>query len=181
MLTARATDVPVLTRTRDDNTTAFEALYRTHAKRLYSLAYRFVGNTADAEELLQEIFLQAHRRLDSFRHEAALSTWLHRLAVNRCLDHVRSRSARQSALTEPLSEESSTPLRARVSTDPLTRLELERAIASLPDGYRAVFILHDVEGYEHREVAELLGIAVGTSKSQVHKARLRLRTLLRRT
>lgn len=92
-----------------------------------------------------------------------------------------SRSARQSALTEPLSEESSTPLRARVSTDPLTRLELERAIASLPDGYRAVFILHDVEGYEHREVAELLGIAVGTSKSQVHKARLRLHTLLRRT
>lgn len=89
MLTARATDVPVLTRTRDDNTTAFEALYRTHAKRLYSLAYRFVGNPADAEELLQEIFLQAHRRLDSFRHEAALSTWLHRLAVNRCLDHVR--------------------------------------------------------------------------------------------
>ena len=157
----------------------FEAFYRTHAKRIYSLAYRFTGNAADAEELLQEIFLQAHRKLDSFRQEAALSTWLHRLAVNRCLDHLRSRAVRQNARTESLSDEAWPQPRARASS-PITRLDLERAIAQLPDGCRAAFVLHDVEGYEHREIAALLGVAAGTSKSQVHRARLRLRALLRR-
>ena len=156
----------------------FEALYRTHAKRIYSLAYRFTGNAADAEELLQDVFLHAHCKLDSFRREAALSTWLHRLAVNRCLDHLRSRAARQDARTGSLADEERPQPRA---SSPITRLDLERAIAQLPDGYRAAFVLHDVEGYEHREVAALLGIAVGTSKSQVHKARLRLRAILRRT
>jgi len=159
---------------------AFEALYRTHARRIYSLAYRFTGNAADAEELLQDIFLQAYRRLDSFRQEAALSTWLHRLAVNRCLDHLRSRAARQDARTGSLADEARPQPRARTSS-PITRLDLERAIAQLPDGCRTAFVLHDVEGYEHQEIAALLGIAAGTSKSQVHKARLRLRALLRRT
>ena len=180
MIDVQAAEAPVLSGSNDDGAT-FETLYRTHAKRIYSLAYRFVGNATDAEELLQEIFLQVHRRLGSFRHEAALSTWLHRLAVNRCLDHVRSRGARQAALTATLADDTPTPARARVSTDPIARLDLQRAIARLPRGCRAVFLLHDVEGYEHREVADLLGIAVGTSKSQLHKARLRLRSLLGRT
>ena len=158
----------------------FEAFYRTHAKRIYSLAYRFTGNAADAEELLQDIFLQAYRKLDSFRQEAALSTWLHRIAVNRCLDHLRSRAARQDARTGSLADEAWPQPRARASS-PITRLDLERAIAQLPDGCRAAFVLHDVEGYEHREIAALLGVAAGTSKSQVHRARLRLRALLRRT
>lgn len=158
----------------------FETLYRTHAKRIYSLAYRFTGNAADAEELLQDIFLQAYRKLDSFRQEAALSTWLHRLAVNRCLDRLRSRAARQDARTGSLADEGRPQPRARACS-PITRLDLERAIAQLPDGCRAAFVLHDVEGYEHQEIAALLGIAAGTSKSQVHKARLRLRALLRRT
>ncbi len=158
----------------------FEMLYRTHARRIYSLAYRFTGNAADAEELLQDIFLQAYRKLDSFRREAALSTWLHRLTVNRCLDHLRSRAVRQDARTGSLADEARPQPRARASS-PITRLDLERAIAQLPDGCRAAFVLHDVEGYEHREIAALLGIADGTSKSQVHKARLRLRALLRRT
>ena len=161
-----------------DDRTTFESLYRTHAKRIYSLAYRFSGNAADAEELLQDIFLLAYRKLDSFRHEAALSTWLHRLAVNRCLDHVRSRAARQAAATEPLNPDAPPP--ARDDSRPITHLDLERAIAQLPDGCRLAFVLHDVEGYDHREVAERLDIATGTSKSQVHKARLRLRRLLRR-
>jgi RNA polymerase sigma-70 factor (ECF subfamily) len=180
MIDVGTVDARLLTGT-EDRAKTLEVLYRTQARRIYNLAYRFVGNPADAEELLQEIFLQAHRRLDDFRQEAALSTWLHRLAVNRCLDHLRSRAARQTALTAPLNDEAPSPLQTRVSTDPITRLDLEQAIASLPDGYRTVFILHDVEGYQHREIAELLGIAVGTSKSQVHKARLKLRTLLRRT
>ena len=163
----------------DAEETAFESLYRTHAKRIYSLAYRFAGNAADAEELLQDIFLQAYRKRGSFRGEAALSTWLYRLAVNRCLDHLRSRTTRQEAMTGSLASETPVPTRTSAA-GPIARLDLERAIAQLPDGYRAAFVLHDVEGYEHREVAALLGIAVGTSKSQVHKARLRLRAILRR-
>ena len=176
MIETRAVEGPAPAKTSDESTT-FESLYRTHAKRIYSLAYRFAGNAAEAEELLQDIFLQAHRKLSGFRHEAALSTWLHRLAVNRCLDHVRSRAARQGALTEPLIEDTTSPTGA--AAGPITRIDLERAIAQLPVGCRMAFILHDVEGYEHREIAERLGIAVGTSKSQVHKARLRLRGILR--
>ena len=175
MIETRAVEGLVPVETSDDGTT-FESLYRTHAKRIYSLAYRFAGNAAEAEELLQDIFLLAYRKLGSFRHEAALSTWLHRLAVNRCLDHVRSRAARQDAATEPLSAEAAAP----AESGPITHLDIERAIAQLPDGCRMAFVLHDVEGYGHREVAERLGIATGTSKSQVHKARLRLRRLLRR-
>ncbi len=176
MIETRAVEGPVPVEASDDRTT-FESLYRTHAKRIYSLAYRFAGNAAEAEELLQDIFLLAYRKLASFRGEAALSTWLHRLAVNRCLDHVRSRAARQDAVTEPLNAAAPPARRASV---PITHLDLERAIARLPDRCRMAFVLHDVEGYEHREVAERLGIATGTSKSQVHKARLRLRRLLRR-
>ena len=105
MIAARAADAPVLTTVDDVDTTALEELYRTHARRIYSLAYRFVGNAADAEELLQDIFLHAHRRLASFKQRSALSTWLHRLAVNRGLDYVRSRAAqaRDSPLGRALS------------------------------------------------------------------------------
>jgi RNA polymerase sigma-70 factor (ECF subfamily) len=177
MIETRAVEGLVPVEATDEGAT-LESLYRTHAKRIYSLAYRFAGNAADAEELLQDIFLLAYRKLDSFRHEAALSTWLHRLAVNRCLDHVRSRAARQDAATEPLNAEA--PPTARADAGPITHIDLQRAIAQLPDGCRMAFVLHDIEGYGHREVAERLGIATGTSKSQVHKARLRLRRLLRR-
>ena len=177
MIETRAVAGPVPVEASDDRTT-FESLYRTQAKRIYSLAYRFAGNAAEAEELLQDIFLLAYRKLDSFRGEAALATWLHRLAVNRCLDHVRSRAARQAAATEALNAEGPP---VREGSGPITHIDLERAIAQLPDGCRMAFVLHDVEGYEHREVAARLGIATGTSKSQVHKARLRLRRILRRT
>ena len=172
MIETRAVEGPMPVEASDDGA-AFESLYR-----IYSLAYRFTGNAAEAEELLQDVFLLAYRKLGSFRREAALSTWLHRLAVNRCLDHVRGRAARQDAATEPLRAEAPPP--ARAGSGPTTHLELERAIAQLPAGCRMAFVLHDVEGYEHREVAERLGIAIGTSKSQVHKARLRLRRQLRR-
>ena len=177
MAETQVVEMPAPAAARDDES-AFEALYRTHAKRIYSRAYRFAGNAAEAEDLLQEVFLQAYRTRRGFRGEAALGTWLHRLAVNRCLDHVRSRAARQDAVTAPLNAEPQP--RARAASDPITHLDLERAIAQLPDGCRMAFVLHDIEGYEHREVAERLGIAAGTSKSQVHKARLRLRRLLRR-
>lgn len=159
---------------------AFEELYKAHAARLYSLACRMVGNQSDAEDLLQEIFLAAHRKLESFRGESALGTWLYRLAANQCLDFLRSRAARSSQLTDALDDERAIPETAGrgLAERTVTKMDLERALAQLPDGCRAAFVLHDVEGLEHREVAEALGIAEGTSKSQVHKARLRLRALL---
>ena len=139
-----------------------------------------VGNPADAEDLLQEIFLSAHRKLDSFRGESALGTWLYRLATNLCLDHLRSRAARTSQLTDALDDEPglADASSRRLAERALSRMDLERALAQLPEGCRAAFVLHDVEGLEHREVAEALGIAEGTSKSQVHKARLRLRSVV---
>ena len=136
-----------------------------------------LGNPADAEDLLQEIFLSAHRKLDGFRGESALGTWLYRLATNQCLDYLRSRAARTNQLTDALDDEPGLYEAGSrgLAEQTVTKMDLERALAQLPEGCRAAFVLHDVEGLEHREVAEVLGIAEGTSKSQVHKARLRLR------
>lgn len=178
----RAAELALVERCRSGDLGAFEELYRTHAGRLFSLAVRMLGNTADAEDLLQEIFLAAHRKLGSFRGESALGTWLYRLATNQILDYVRSRAARASQLTDGLDDASvlADALGHRIGDRAIARVDLERALAQLPEGCRAAFVLHDVEGLEHSEVGEILGIAEGTSKSQVHKARLRLRSLLRR-
>lgn len=161
--------------------TAFEELYRQHATRLYNVAYRMVGNPSDAEDLLQEIFLLAYRKLGSFRGESTLATWLHRLAMNACLDHLRSRAAKTAGATFSLEGD---PGGGR-TLDPAApiemtaaRIDLERAIGALPAGYRAAFVLHDVEGFAHHEIAQILGIAEGTSKSQVYYARLNLRKIL---
>jgi RNA polymerase sigma-70 factor, ECF subfamily len=178
----RAEEMALVQRCRKGDLGAFEELYRLHAGRLYSVACRMVGNPSDAEDLLQEIFLAAHRKLDSFRGESALGTWLYRLATNLCLDHLRSKATRTSHLTGALDDEPGlADAGSRMLADrAVTRMDLERALAQLPDGCRAAFVLHDIEGLEHREVGEALGIAEGTSKSQVHKARLRLRVLLGR-
>jgi RNA polymerase sigma-70 factor (ECF subfamily) len=169
-------------RCRRGELAAFEELYRAHAGKLFSVACRMLGNPTDAEDLLQEIFLSAHRKLDGFRGDSALGTWLYRLATNHCLDYLRSRAARTSQLTDTLDDEPSlyeAGNRTRgLAEQTVTKMDLERAMARLPEGCRAAFVLHDVEGLEHREVGEVLGIAEGTSKSQVHKARLRLRALL---
>jgi RNA polymerase sigma-70 factor (ECF subfamily) len=139
-----------------------------------------LGNAADAEDLLQEIFLSAHRKLESFRGDAALGTWLYRLATNQILDYVRSRAGRASQLTDGLDDASLLADAGghRLADRAIGRIDLERALGELPEGCRAAFVLHDVEGLEHKEIAQVLGIAEGTSKSQVHKARLRLRNLL---
>jgi RNA polymerase sigma-70 factor (ECF subfamily) len=177
---ARAEDMALVERCRRGDLAAFEELNRAQAGKLFSEACRLLGNAADAEDLLQEIFLSAHRKLEGFRGESALGTWLYRLATNHCLDHLRSRAARMNQVTDALDDE---PSMANVGSRGLaeqtvTKMDLERALARLPEGCRAAFVLHDVEGLEHREVAEALGIAEGTSKSQVHKARHRLRALL---
>lgn len=180
---ARAEEMALVERCRRGDLGAFEELYRAHAGKLFSVACRMLGNPTDAEDLLQEIFLSAHRKLDSFRGESALGTWLYRLATNQCLDYLRSRAARTNQVTEGFDDEPGRyePGTRGLAEQAVTKMDLERALAQLPEGCRAAFVLHDVQGLEHREVAEALGIAEGTSKSQVHKARLRLRTLLTRT
>jgi RNA polymerase sigma-70 factor (ECF subfamily) len=176
----RQDELALVERCRQGDLTAFEELYKAHSGRLYSVAFRMVGNAADAEDLLQEIFLSAHRKLESFRGESALGTWLYRLAVNLVLDYLRSRTGRAIHLTDSLDDEPmlSDAGSRRLAERTVTKMDLERALAQLPEGCRMAFVLHDVEGLEHREVAEAMGIAEGTSKSQVHKARLRLRALL---
>ena len=179
--TSKETELDLVERCRRGELGAFETLYRQHSGRLFSLAVRMLGNPADAEDLLQEIVLTAHRKLESFRGDSALGTWLYRLAMNQILDHVRSRAARTGQMTDGLDDATllADASGHRLADRAITRLDLERALAELPEGCRAAFVLHDVEGLEHREVSEVLGIAEGTSKSQVHKARLRLRGLLR--
>jgi len=180
-VTSHAADVRLAARCRSGDLTAFEELYRVHSTRLYAVAYRMLGHAEDAEDMLQEIFLLAFRKLASFKGDASLGTWLYRLGVNACLDRLRSKARRNDQQTEWLDDELP-PARATTEAggSVLHRLDLERALRELPAGCRAAFLLHDVEGFEHREIASMLGIAEGTSKSQVHKARMRLRGLLGR-
>ncbi|HEV2388826.1 MAG TPA: sigma-70 family RNA polymerase sigma factor [Candidatus Acidoferrales bacterium] len=165
---------------------AFEHLYRLHGRRVYSLCLRMVSNAAEAEDLAQEAFLQLFRKIQTFRGESAFSTWLHRLTVNVVLMRLRRKNVVEASLDElaEQDEESGGPPREIGTPDlkltgSVDRVNLERAVAHLPHGYRTVFLLHDVEGYEHNEIAEMMGCSIGNSKSQLHKARTRLRELLR--
>jgi len=159
---------------------AFEKIYRRYHHRVYSLCLRMNRNMAQAEDLTQEVFIQVFRKIHTFRGDSSFNTWLHRLTVNQVLMHFRKPVVR----AEQTTEDDSFPVRvARGTEDPnkmglIDRISLDEAIAQLPPGYRAVFILHDVVGYEHEQISRMLGFAVGTSKSQLHKARIRLRSLL---
>jgi RNA polymerase sigma-70 factor (ECF subfamily) len=163
-----------------EDMSGFEDLYRKHYRRVYSICLRMTGNVAEAEDLTQEVFIQLHRKLGSFRGEAAFTTWLHRLTVNQVLMHFRKRSVKSELTTDDGEmPDSIDPDTINPEAMPIVdRIGLETAIAQLPPGYRTVFVLHDIEGYEHEEVAKLLGCSAGTSKSQLHKARLKLRRLL---
>jgi len=173
-------DLVLAERCRAHEPGAFEEVYRLHAPRLFGLACRMVGRT-EAEDLLQEIFLTAHRKLGSYKGDAALGTWLFRLGTNLCLDHLRSRQSKFAHLTDALDDEPVSMGGAGSVLASVDRMDLERALSTLPAGCRSVFVLHDVEGLEHKEIGTLMGISDGTSKSQLHKARLRLRAQLART
>jgi RNA polymerase sigma-70 factor, ECF subfamily len=170
---------------QEGNAEAFERIYQLHSRRVYSLCLRMMGNTAEAEDLAQEAFLQLFRKIHTFRGESAFSTWLHRLTVNVVLMRLRRKTAVEASLeqmTEP-DEETGGPPREIGAEDlglagSVDRVNLERAVAQLPPGYKQVFALHDIQGYEHNEIAELMGCSIGNSKSQLHKARTRLRELL---
>lgn len=154
---------------------AFERLYREHVGRVYALCLRLSAEPARAEELTQDTFVRAWQKLSTFRGDAALSTWLHRIAVNVTLQSRRSRDRRNARIVED------GDLHDRVGRDGTREtIDLERAIRSLPSGARSVFILHDIEGYGHGEIAEMTGVAVGTSKAQLHRARRLLREALER-
>ncbi|MDX6484409.1 MAG: polymerase sigma-70 factor, subfamily, partial [Gaiellaceae bacterium] len=160
---------------------AFEELYSRHSRRVYSLCLRMTANTAEAEDLAQEVFIQLYRKAGSFRGESAFTTWLHRLTVNQVLMHFRKSKTRkdQAPLADVPQAALGTSVQHGGPVQMIERVALDLAIAQLPPGYRAVFLLHDAMGYEHEEIARLLGCAVGTSKSQLHKARMKLRRIIR--
>jgi len=167
---------------------AFERIYRLHSRRVYALCLRMVGNTAEAEDLTQDAFLQLFRKIGTFRGESAFSTWLHRLAVNVVLMKLRKKTLAATSLEESTDpeDESNGPRREigapdLLLTGSIDRVHLERAIEQLPPGYRQVFVLHDIQGFEHNEIAGLMECSIGNSKSQLHKARMRLRELLQET
>jgi RNA polymerase sigma-70 factor (ECF subfamily) len=178
-VTVKTADADLVERCRAGDVDAFAILYREQSPRIFALARRMGGSAEEAEDLLQEIFLQAYRKLDSFKGDASVGTWLYRLALNHCLDFVRGRRAKMDKVTDTLDSDAAAEPLARRDT-PIARLDLERAIARLPEGCRDAFVLHDVEGFDHKEVGRLLGIAEGTSKSQVFKARMKLRAMLGR-
>jgi RNA polymerase sigma-70 factor, ECF subfamily len=163
---------------------AFEALFHKYKRRVYYLCLRMIGNTAEAEELTQEAFLQLFRKIHSFRSESAFSTWLHRLSVNIVLMRLRKKTPKEIPFeTADENENAERPPREFGARDlvlagSVDRICIKLAVAKLPKGYRQVFVLHDVLGCEHNEIAEILGYSIGNSKSQLHKARMRLRKLL---
>jgi len=165
---------------------AFQALYDKHKRRVYSLCLRMTANTAEAEDLTQEAFLQLYRKIATFRGESAFSTWLHRLSVNVVLMHLRKKNLPVVSLEETTQAgEEDTPKKDFGAEDlalagSIDRLQLQKAVDDLPPGYRTIFVLHDVEGYEHNEIASIVGCSIGNSKSQLHKARMKLRDLLKK-
>jgi RNA polymerase sigma-70 factor (ECF subfamily) len=179
-----ASETQLVARAQHGDEAAFAGLFEMHKRRVYSLCLRMTGNTAEAEDLTQEAFLQLFRKISTFRGESAFSTWLHRLAVNVVLMHLRKKGLQQVPLDEVGPSQDEPVKRDYGDNDrrlmgSIDRIGLSRAIAQLPPGYRTVFVLHDVEGYEHNEIAEIMNCSVGNSKSQLHKARMKLRDWLR--
>jgi RNA polymerase sigma-70 factor, ECF subfamily len=166
---------------------AFEIIYQQYSGRVYALCLRMLRDPTDAEDLVQEVFIQLFRKIHTFRGESAFSTWLHRLTANLVLMHLRKKKPVSTALDEITGsdDEDDRPRNEIGAPDPrlsglIDRVNLQSAIDQLPDGYREIFILYDVQGYEHSEIAKILGRSIGNSKSQLHKARQRLRRLLQR-
>ena len=179
------TEAEAIRRAQAGDAPAFEHLYQLHGRRVYALCLRMVSNPADAEDLMQEAFLQLFRKIATFRGESAFSTWLHRMTVNVVLMRLRKKSLPTDSLEETLDPDADNSGHKRDVGAPdvrlsgaVDRVNLNRSIEQLPPGYRTVFVLHDVQGYEHNEIANIMGCSVGNSKSQLHKARTRLRELL---
>ncbi len=180
-------DAKTIRRAQEGDAEAFECLHRLHSGRVYALCLRMMkGNASEAEDLTQEAFLQLFRKIGTFRAESAFSTWLHRLTFNIVLMRLRKKTVAEMISLEETNDpdEDTGGLRKEIGVADLRlsglvdRLNLQRAVDQLPTGYRSIFLLHDVNGYEHNEIARILGCSIGNSKSQLHKARVLLRQLL---
>jgi RNA polymerase sigma-70 factor (ECF subfamily) len=169
----------MVARARGGDVAAFEAVYRLHCGRVFGLCLRMAEDRAEAEEWAQDAWVRAWQRLETFRGDASFGTWMHRLTVNLILDRKRSHARARSRLS---SMDQGGPVRRGTADPPRAgaRVDLERAVRALPEGARTVFLLHEVEGYKHREIAERLGVAVGTVKAQLHRARKLLKESLER-
>jgi RNA polymerase sigma-70 factor, ECF subfamily len=184
-LSTEPSEADLIERAKLGDAAAFQGLYDKHKRRIYSLCLRMTANTAEAEDLAQEAFLQLFRKIATFRGESAFSTWLHRLSVNVVLMHLRKKSLPVVSLEETTQgTEEDSPKRDFGADDialagSIDRMQLQRAVDNLPPGYRTIFVLHDIEGYEHNEIAKIAGCSIGNSKSQLHKARMKLRDLLK--
>jgi len=182
---AKLSEPEAIEKAKQGEAEAFEFLYHLHKRRVYSLCLRMTGNTASAEDLTQEAFLQLFRKIGTFRGESAFSTWLHRMAVNVVLMQLRKKNLPVVPIDETTEGEEEGTIRKELGgpderlAGSIDRLQLQRAVDELPPGYRTIFVLHDVEGYEHNEIAAMVGCSIGNSKSQLHKARIKLRDLLR--
>jgi RNA polymerase sigma-70 factor (ECF subfamily) len=179
---AKATDFELAQVASKGNMGAFEEIYKRHHRRVYSICLRMLQNASEAEDLTQDVFIQLYRKIGSFRGDSAFTTWLHRMTVNQVLMHFRKRTVKFEKTTEEgdtpeqIVSGTANPEKMRI----VDKIALDNAIEQLPAGYKNVFVLHDVEGFEHEEVARILGCSVGTSKSQLHKARLKLQKLLKK-
>jgi RNA polymerase sigma-70 factor (ECF subfamily) len=177
-------EAEAIERARNGDVAGYESLYHLHRSRVYSLCLRFTGNTSDAEDLAQEVFLQMYRKISTFRGDAKFGSWLHRVAVNLALMRFRRRRLREVSLNIPHTlnpdHPLQSPLRDRFGTSSflVERVALGRALGSLSKARRSVVLLHDINGFTHGEVAQRLGVAAGTSKSQLHKAHVELRGIL---
>src|SRR5713101_8398225 len=156
---------------------AFEQIYHRYHRRVYCLCLRMTRNVSESEDLAQDVFVQLFRKIGTFRGEASFATWLHRLTVNQVLMHFRKPVVRMEQTTEDgvMAADTLKGKQNWIQTSMVNSISLEEAIKQLSPGYRAVFLLHDVEGYQHQQIGRMLGCAIGTSKSQLHKARMKLR------
>jgi|HubBroStandDraft_4_1064222.scaffolds.fasta_scaffold74981_2 RNA polymerase sigma-70 factor (ECF subfamily) len=181
---SQLTESEIIRLAQKGDAVAFEHLYQQHSRRVYALCLRMSGNPAEAEDLTQEAFLQLFRKIGSFRGESSFSTWLHRITFNIALMRFRKKKPGEISLEETFDDDDAGLPRKQIGGVDLNlsglieRVGLRRAIDQLPAGYKKMFMLHDVEGYAHIEIAKILGCSIGNSKSQLHKARMRLRQLL---
>jgi RNA polymerase sigma-70 factor (ECF subfamily) len=178
-------DAGTVKRAQEGDVDAFADIFNANRERVYAICLRMTSNAAEAEDLMQDSFMQAFRRLSTFRGDSALSTWLHRVAVNTVLMHFRKKAPHVISLDETSEREGKTLRRECGSRDgrlsgTVERIALTRALKELPVGYRNIYLLHDVHGYQHSEIADRLGCSVGNSKSQLHKAKSKLRQALAR-
>jgi RNA polymerase sigma-70 factor (ECF subfamily) len=162
-------------RAQQGDVNAFETLYRTHMEAIYSLCWRMTGDEREARDLVQDVFVRAWERLTTFRGQSSLATWLHRLGTNVVLERMRAGKRESMRLIDAPDAE---PEERAIDGDANTRMDLDRALVTLPGGARTVFILHDIEGYSHDEIATMTGIAPGTARAQLWRARRALMRLL---